>query len=249
MSVRATEDGRILLRCFAGCDAKEILAAIGVGWADLLGSSTDSRPSRVVSRPRVRALPVSTPLEWSQGLDSARAILKATSGEVWTRRLLDRYDTSAAAVLAFGGGVLPATRGQLARIVLPMFDASGSIVGVKIRPGRRAKSEDARGSCSGLMGWPTLRAMPEAHVLLAEGEHDGLALAARFPDYAVVAYPGTGRWPRDGSDSLRARDLILVPHADAPGQSVAHAIATALRGVASSVRIADLAPVFQRVGV
>ncbi len=35
LTVRLNDDGRILLHCFAGCDADSVLGAIGLGFADL----------------------------------------------------------------------------------------------------------------------------------------------------------------------------------------------------------------------
>lgn len=35
LSIRALEDGRLLLHCFAGCEVEKIVAAIGIGLEDL----------------------------------------------------------------------------------------------------------------------------------------------------------------------------------------------------------------------
>ncbi len=35
LSIRELDDGRVLLKCFAGCEAKEVAAAIGLGMSDL----------------------------------------------------------------------------------------------------------------------------------------------------------------------------------------------------------------------
>lgn len=50
LSVRELDDRRVLFHCFAGCDAETILAAVGLGWQDIL-------PPRAVDhhRPRERA--------------------------------------------------------------------------------------------------------------------------------------------------------------------------------------------------
>jgi len=38
LSIGEGEDGRILLHCWAGCATAEVLAALGIGWADLFPS-------------------------------------------------------------------------------------------------------------------------------------------------------------------------------------------------------------------
>ncbi|MFM7012041.1 MAG: CHC2 zinc finger domain-containing protein [Betaproteobacteria bacterium] len=37
LSVKALDDGRILLHCFGGCDVEQILSALGVSMSDLMG--------------------------------------------------------------------------------------------------------------------------------------------------------------------------------------------------------------------
>ncbi|MBE7567259.1 DNA primase [Acidithiobacillus sp. HP-11] len=50
LSVRETEDGTVLLHCFAGCGAQEITSALGLGLADLFPgdrySVTNAKPMR-----------------------------------------------------------------------------------------------------------------------------------------------------------------------------------------------------------
>lgn len=40
LAIRETDDGRVLLHCFAGCGAGEVLGAIGMEFADLYPKST-----------------------------------------------------------------------------------------------------------------------------------------------------------------------------------------------------------------
>lgn len=39
LSIRETDDGRVLIHCFAGCEARDVLAAIGLKFADLYPES------------------------------------------------------------------------------------------------------------------------------------------------------------------------------------------------------------------
>ncbi|MBI1850298.1 MAG: hypothetical protein HYR85_08140 [Planctomycetes bacterium] len=156
------------------------------------------------------------------------------------REILQRYHTNVDAMHAFEAGVLPPWRDRPARLAVPMFDVDGVVCGAKVRPGFHSKSDDLRGSRTGLLGLPTLRAMPDARVIVVEGDHDGLAVKAAFPEFSIVAFPGVGRWPRGFTDRFRSRDVTVVPHLDEPGQAIARRIVQELHGVASAVRIADL---------
>ena len=51
LSIRAGRDGRILLRCWAGCETAAVLAAAGLAWRDVCG---DSRPPSRTTRRRMR---------------------------------------------------------------------------------------------------------------------------------------------------------------------------------------------------
>jgi hypothetical protein len=48
LTIREAEDGRVLVHCFAGCGAADVLSAVGMSFADLYpdrkGWSTDSKP-------------------------------------------------------------------------------------------------------------------------------------------------------------------------------------------------------------
>lgn len=50
LAVRELDDGRVLIHCFAGCSAHEIVAAAGISFADLFPPSD----SAVQSQPRER---------------------------------------------------------------------------------------------------------------------------------------------------------------------------------------------------
>jgi putative DNA primase/helicase len=43
LSIREGHDGRVLLHCHAGCDTREVLAEIGLGFRDLFPSTARSR--------------------------------------------------------------------------------------------------------------------------------------------------------------------------------------------------------------
>jgi len=64
LSIREGEDGRILIHCFAGCGAIEILEALGLDWPDLFPKRLDIYPERKRTRRRqVPPIPARDALE------------------------------------------------------------------------------------------------------------------------------------------------------------------------------------------
>jgi hypothetical protein len=43
LSIRLTDDGRILLKCFTGCGAADVISAVGLEFVDLFPESTETR--------------------------------------------------------------------------------------------------------------------------------------------------------------------------------------------------------------
>lgn len=57
LSVAEGEDGKVLMRCWAGCDVPEILVAIGLTWADMFPATNTPRtyaPQRDVSEAELK---------------------------------------------------------------------------------------------------------------------------------------------------------------------------------------------------
>lgn len=54
LSVKAGDDGRVLVRCFAGCQTAEVVAALGMGLRDLFEEPLPGAPRPV---PKVRKRP------------------------------------------------------------------------------------------------------------------------------------------------------------------------------------------------
>lgn len=53
LSVAEGADGRAVLYCFAGCDVRDIIAALGLGWQDLFREGhRNGRPHRILAKPR-----------------------------------------------------------------------------------------------------------------------------------------------------------------------------------------------------
>lgn len=62
LSVRETEDGRLLLYCFAGCGACDVVAAVGLELGDLFPERLDVAPSSVRRRREAPRIPAADAL-------------------------------------------------------------------------------------------------------------------------------------------------------------------------------------------
>ena len=77
-------------------------------------------------------------------------------------------------------------------------------------------------------------------IYLVEGEKDARALTAH--GLTATCNPGgAGKWRTEYSETLRGADVVIVGDNDEPGRAHAEQVATALHGVASRVRVLDLA--------
>ena len=76
-------------------------------------------------------------------------------------------------------------------------------------------------------------------VWIVEGEKDADTLAG-VGFTATTNSGGAGKWRDEYSEALRGKPVVIVPDNDAPGLKHADAVARALHGVASSVRVVRL---------
>ncbi len=82
LAVRETEDGRVLVKCFAGCDVESILDAIGLTFDDLFPETHEHRKSE--SRP----FPASDVLR----LIAKEALIVAATAKALTARKLTEVE-------------------------------------------------------------------------------------------------------------------------------------------------------------
>ena len=77
------------------------------------------------------------------------------------------------------------------------------------------------------------------HVLVVEGEKDADELA-RQAFVATTCPGGAGKWKPEFSESLRGARVVILSDNDDPGREHGEAIAQALHGIASEVRVLEL---------
>jgi len=86
LAVRETEDGRVLLHCFSGCDVESILDAVGLTFDDLFPETHEHRKSEA------RPFPASDVLR----LIAKEALIVAATAKTLTKRRLTEKETDRA---------------------------------------------------------------------------------------------------------------------------------------------------------
>ena len=113
---------------------------------------------------------------------------------------------------------------------------------------RQGRRQGAQGWAGGRGSAPyVLYHLPEVvaavegnrHILIVEGEKDADELARRS-FVATTCVGGAGKWRPEYTESLKGAGVCIIPDNDAPGREHAMAVAQALHGIASQVRLLEL---------
>jgi hypothetical protein len=237
LSINEGDDGRVLVKCHAGCSVDAVLGAFGLSKRDLFPSP---RPAGHRARPEAPKPPgrkAAEPRRFDErAIEAYRAALLVDVH--WLERLERTRGWSREAVERFGVGL------DGDRVVFPYRDAAGQLVGLaryQPDPGLRQeapKLHAAPGSRREL--FPPPEEVDGDPVFLAEGEAD--ALAALSVGLAAVAVPGVACWRREWRERFSGRRVVSVFDCDEPGRAAASQIAADLVGVAAEVRLVDLDP-------
>lgn len=225
LSVSVGDDGRVLLNCFAGCSSDAVRASLGLDWRDLHSESvTGAR--RVTRDPRAAH---ATPRD-TRPQGEARATLDDVRAE-YVRRL----------------GEPDAT--------WHYRDATGETIGAVFR-WNTAYGKTIRPAFRFADGWrptyPAVRPLyrldtlaTEDRVFVVEGEKAADRLASL--GYVVTTSPA-GSKVADRADwsALTAREVVILPDADDPGEHYAETVAGILSAdpgrVVVVLRLAGLRP-------
>jgi hypothetical protein len=98
---------------------------------------------------------------------------------------------------------------------------------------------DLKGVRRVLYRLPELLARATETVFVCEGEKDCDTLH-RAGLLATTNSGGAGKWRQSNSESLRGRDIVILPDNDAPGREHGLQVAKGVHGLAASVRIVEL---------
>lgn len=236
LSIHEGEDGRVLVKCHAGCDMESILAELELEARDLF-EHDDDRPLPAV-RKETTPEPVAadeTELAAAQSrlAENDQAMPALTKLRGWTP------DACEALGLGLSDDSPP-------RVVIPVRDGRGVLVGTLRYSPNPARKKDGGPKMMASPGCPReLFPAPETiepgkAVLLVEGEPD--AVACRSIGLAAVAIPGAQSWKPEWADRFEGRTVIVCFDCDVPGREAARKVANDLSKTAREVRVIDLDP-------
>ena len=220
LSVSAGLDGRVLVKCHAGCSSEEIVAARGMALADLFERSERLAPRSTSRRSRAGNFADVDRFHHSL-LVNGKALARLEGLRGWTREAVERLE------LGFDGE----------RVVFPIRNWAGELVGLgRYQPNGDRRSEDEPKMKADAGSRRELFPRPEA----VEGEPD--AVRAASLGLSAVAVPGVEGWRPEYRERFRGRRVVVCFDCDAQGREAAARVAADLLGAASEVRLLDLDP-------
>lgn len=219
LSVRVGRDGRILLKCHAGCTAGEVAGALGLTMRDLFPAITPEqafspaqRGPEAAGNPPAAVSPAGGKrhARGQRGAVVAAYTYKDAAGQLLAQKL--RYENKSFCWRRPDGkGGWLWNRDGLPPLLYMPADKPGG-------------------------------------VFVVEGEKDVDSLcrlgftAASGPDGA-----GPGKWRPEHSERLRGRDVAVIQDNDPPGREYAAGVCAALYGVAQRVKLLDLSTVWPEI--
>ncbi len=244
LSVNVGEDGRALVKCHAGCETDDVVAALGLKMRDLMPKDDHYKPSHKTGwARRVTASPVPETL--------ADTPVRRGSGDG------DSRDTSETCYPAAREAVAELERRHGPSSILWTYnDAAGEPVGVVVRWDRGNGDKDVRPATRSDSGW-VLRGMPtprplyglpellaapdESTVYVTEGEK--AADAVRECGLIATTSPhGSNSAGKADWSPLAGRDMVILPDRDDAGEKYAMDVANlSVKAGARTVRIVRLA--------
>jgi putative DNA primase/helicase len=225
LSVSQEDDGKLLLHCFAGCSAAEIVGALGLELKDLM-PPTNGNGHPVSKATRSKKKHATREDAIAAALWSARQVdPDATLGQVWDYQTFD--GTTAATVAAVARINLPTPPVEKQRKVF--------------RPVHREAAGWATGDPAGL--WPLYRLPCVAQaetVNVTEGERCADALAAIGYAATTSAHGAAAAGKTDWQPVARKITVYLWPDNDEPGESYIADVARILIPMGCRVRVVRL---------
>jgi 5S rRNA maturation endonuclease (ribonuclease M5) len=201
LSVATADDGRILLRCFAGCDVERIVDALGLELRDLFAASGE-HGAGAAGTPRGAVVPAGEMPPVAAWLRDARAL---PPGEI-ARLFAASTKTGSAVVFRYRG-------------------LDGTVLYDKFRPigDHKVFWRMPRGQTSALYGLGDLAGLDRSRVVIVEGELDVHALAAAGITGIVSVPDGAGsRLTSELLAPLAEFERVLIAtDADDPGEELA----------------------------
>jgi hypothetical protein len=257
LQITQGSDGRVLLRCWAGCKTREILTALKLDWGHLF---PDGKPYRDGSgrvpalAPRKRPppfVPVPDMDLVDRVLTHALPNLRKPCAAPWlAKRGLDPETCERFAV-----GFMPWIRAKHWKAamptvwVMPITDGEGKVRALKLH-----RENPPQGFSKGLWfpvgtlpkdrprhGWSTLWPPPESYaqderLFLLPGELKALAVIRAGHNASGITAGESMRWGSETLARLRGRSVTLVYDDDDAGRKFRDETARALRPVVGALK-------------
>ena len=236
------QDGKLLIKCFAGCEQDRVIAALKVRglWPEAL------RPAAVPTRRTTKAKASSDPSpNQDHALEIWRAARPAPGTPVETYLLGRGITIPVPPTLRFHPALLHPDIGQhLPALVAAACSVSRNVTGIQriflTMDGRKAPLTRPKMALGTLRGSAVRLAPTTDCVWLTEGVEDALA---------VIQMMGEPAWAVLGTSGFKSVELpenikqvILAPDGDDAGQAVIQDAARRLAGQGREVRAAKLPP-------
>jgi hypothetical protein len=224
LSISTGDDGRILLKCFAGCDIQSIMGALGLQTTDLFNKESVCSSYPPVQGEQVSRL-IQPPDNKENSADKTSAPPKTRFAQV--RRLgctLSEYSNAKKLPEDFlkSIGIGESTyRGQT-KLVIPYFDEKGELVCNRYRLSMAGDKKFAweKGAHPCLYGLWRLKNYLDDLMVVIEGESDLHTLW--YNDIPAVALPGASMWKneRDAPYLKKFKAVYVVIEPDKGGEAV-----------------------------
>lgn len=228
LDVDQADDGRALLKCRAGCNTENVVAALGLTMRDLFDPHAAYVPPRHTPKRPPDPLPSEDAIRtWAQRLTDNQPLLDRL-GELrgWTREALTGLQ------IGFDGH----------RLTIPVRGPEGELLNLpRYLPNAADPSEKMR-SLKGRPRelFPAPESLPDGKVWVVEGEPDAISMASL--GIPAVAVPGAQTWRREWAPRFAGRRVVVCCDCDKAGRALAQQVIGSLSEHAAEVRCVDLAP-------
>ncbi len=216
LSIDEGDDGRILLKCFAGCAAEDIVTAVGLDMADLFGKEKGARFT-----------PPSTSAQVHQSAKTKDTPYLSVISRGVT---IEQYAEAKALPADFlrDQGLSDTKRNKQPAIRIPYTGANGEVLAVRYRINVKGDcfrwKDKAKTHLYGI--WRLNEARRAGHVTIVEGESD--CHTAWFHSIPAIGVPGASNWneERDAPHFEGIENIYVVIEPDDGGDAVQKWVAT-----------------------
>jgi len=231
LSVSVGDDGRLLLHCFAGCDFRAIVDALGGRrpWPRTFGLPTTPAVTTLDDQKR-RELAAAI---WHQAIPAIGTLAETY---LWSRAI-----TSVPVSVRFNPSLRHPSGTYLPAMIAAVQGADGKIVGVhrtylRSDGSGKADIEPQKAALGPIRGGAVRFAKAGDVLALTEGIEDALSFlqATNIPTWAAL---GTSNLSRVELPEV-VREVIIAADGDEPGERAANAAAQRFVGQGRRVRIA-----------